>query len=70
MLSVDEYNAQKIAKRKADEAARKRTGVACPQCGDELLWPEGVIGVIACYPPKTTRAAHCLDCKLTIELEM
>lgn len=60
--TVDAYNARK---RREREAARF-TGVACPACGGELAWAQGMFGrTYVC----TTWPAECAACPGYVELE-
>ena len=68
LKSVEEHNAQKCKEREDRELAVRKTGVACPNCKEELLWTSGQYAV-ASFPPSTTRSAGCPKCKLTVQLE-
>ena len=59
--SVEDYNARKIKERKEREENARKTGVACPACGKELLWPtsHSLFGITLEYKPPTNRVALC-----------
>ncbi len=67
LKTVDQHNTEKRQARKEREEAAKRTGVACPNCGKELVWWR--IGVGFSYPAQTTQPGHCSSCGLTVDLE-
>ena len=70
LVSVDDHNARRREERAEQERRLRQTGVACPKCGGELLWPTpGIATVISVYPGPTTRPAHCDPCGLTVQLE-
>lgn len=68
LRTVEEHNGFIRAARRLLTEARLKTGVACPGCGQELLWQE-VYAQTLQYPPPTTRPARCAPCGITIQLE-
>ena len=68
--TVDGHNARKREEREAMERLRRKTGVACPKCGEELTWPGPFIYTAVSYPPSTTHQARCEKCNLSVQLEV
>ena len=69
LVSVDEYNERKRRERTVLHDKISRTGVACPKCGNELLWYGGTYAIPSVYPPPTTIRACCVPCGLNVDLE-
>jgi hypothetical protein len=60
MKSLDEYNEEKRKGYSIREASvPKPNGIACPECGKEMLDSEPGITLMS-YPPKTR--VHCPSC--------
>lgn len=70
LKSVDEHNKEVIENRqKAEEAARK-TGVACPNCKEELLWVQTQgWAALRSYFENCTRQAYCHKCNIYVNLQ-
>lgn len=68
LKSVDAHNAERVKLRRDAEEQARKTGVACPKCGGELLWRSHVYSAVA-FPAPTTAPAVCTACALTVELE-
>lgn len=68
LKSVDEHN--EAARKAREEAAEamSRTGVACPNCGQELRW-YGLPVARLNQPFGCIRKARCCSCLLSVELE-
>jgi DNA-directed RNA polymerase subunit RPC12/RpoP len=60
MKNLEEYNKERLTLY--EEQGKVKTGIACPQCGDELL--ETAPGIILCsLPPQ--KNVHCPTCQYT-----
>ena len=71
LKSVDDYNKEKRQQRGEIKRKLLLTGVACPKCGNELLWESRYhVFSVYVYPPSTTRRAQCSPCDLTVDLEI
>lgn len=72
LKSVEEHNAQKRKEREDRNEQARRTGVACPACGAELVWfGRGQSKWIFCeYPVRDDRPSHCEICGVSIRLEV
>lgn len=72
LKSVDDHN--QGMRRQREEVNRQMllTGVACPKCGNELMWESSyaIASIDAIYPHPTTRRARCSPCTLTVNLEI
>jgi hypothetical protein len=69
LKSIDDHNAERLRKRMEAEAAYRRTGVACPKCGGELLWFIGAYLQTMQYPAPTTAPARCEPCGVEVRIE-
>jgi len=71
LKSIDEHNTQRRREKKEREDAARRTGVACPNCSEELLWVchDGFAAMMGVYPSPSTSPATCRSCKVTVDLE-
>lgn len=69
--SIEAHNARRSRENLAVAEAAKHTGVACGNCGKELLWDMGVHVTELVYrnPPDTTLPATCPGCHMTYRLE-
>lgn len=43
MKTLEEHNAETLAKRRAEDREIRRTGVACPKCLEEMLKAKGAL---------------------------
>ncbi len=68
LKSIDEHNKEKAAERAELERKLRSTGVACPNCGEELIWPMAFSQALV-WPPPSTKPARCKACNLIVELE-
>ena len=58
LKSIDEYNRERMAF--ISKSNSEKTGIGCPQCGDEMI--ESNPNMITCYiPPR--KAVQCPTCK-------
>jgi hypothetical protein len=69
LKSIDEHNAETRKAREEAERKLRQTGVACPGCGEELLWLFNTTHSISMYPMSHQRNALCSKCNLTVGLE-
>lgn len=69
LKSVEQHNREKREAREQAEEARKRTGVACPGCGEELRWVGEYRFAYLTLPIPHTRPAQC-PCGIKIDLEV
>ena len=68
LKTVDQHNAERRQQRKDLEEARRRTGVQCPTCSTELLWPSHA-GIVMLSLGNHSATARCPNCSVSIELE-
>lgn len=69
LKTIEEHNTETRRKREEAERKARQTGVACPGCGEELLWLFNTGYSISTYPTPHQRNALCSKCNLTVGLE-
>jgi hypothetical protein len=66
LKTVEEHNAERVALREKNEELARHTGVACPGCGQELLWVSPLAPNHSRFAP---RQARCRKCDIDVALE-
>ena len=69
LKTVDQHNSERRQQRLEREQAARRTGVQCPACSTELLWPSHT-GIVTLSLGNHSATARCPNCSVSVELEV